>query len=228
MAEDGRDYVTRAEVRARIEEIGILPAIRVNDSERAYFAAEAVYRGGIPVAEITLTVPDALHVITRVRAAFPDMIVGAGTVLDTELAHRAVGAGARFLTSPGFIPEVVEFALKHDIVVFPGALTPTEVIAAWKAGSDFVKVFPCDQVGGSHYIRTLKTPLPQIPLIASGGVTQHTAVEFIQAGSAALGIGSQLIPQEALYKRKAEQIHELARRFLAMVKDARTQKDVVA
>jgi 2-dehydro-3-deoxyphosphogluconate aldolase/(4S)-4-hydroxy-2-oxoglutarate aldolase len=220
--------VTRAQVRARIEEIGILPAVRVADQERAFFAAEAVYRGGIPLAEITMTVPNALDVIASLQSKFPDMVVGAGTVLDIEMARRCVGAGARFLTSPGYVPKVVEFALKNDVVVFPGALTPTEVIAAWWAGSDFVKIFPCDLVGGYHYIRTLKAPLPQIALIASGGVTQHNAPEFILAGASALGIGNQLIPQEALYKRKEEQIHELARRFLAMVREARGRKETVA
>ncbi len=220
--------MTKTEVRARIEEVGILPAVRVSDPERAYFAAEAVYSGGIRLAEITMTVPKALDVIARISKNFPDMVVGAGTVLDVETASRCLGAGARFLTSPGFVPEVVEFAIKSDVVVFPGALTPSEVIVAWKAGSDFVKIFPCDMVGGYQYIRTLKAPLRQIPLIASGGVTQHTAVDFILAGACALGVGSQLIPQEALYKRKEEQIHELARRFIAMVKDARARKDTVA
>jgi 2-dehydro-3-deoxyphosphogluconate aldolase/(4S)-4-hydroxy-2-oxoglutarate aldolase len=217
--------VTKAEVHARIEEIGILPAIRVSDPERAYFAAETVYHGGIPLAEITLTVPSALDVIARLTKHLGDAVIGAGTVLDVEMARRCLGAGAVFLTSPGFVPEVVEFALKNDVVVFPGALTPTEVIAAWKAGADFVKIFPCDQVGGSHYIRALKVPLPQIPLIASGGVTQQTALDFILAGASLLGIGGQLIPQEALYKRNATQIHELARRFLGIVKDARAQMD---
>jgi 2-dehydro-3-deoxyphosphogluconate aldolase/(4S)-4-hydroxy-2-oxoglutarate aldolase len=217
--------VTKAEVHARIEDIGILPAIRVSDAERAYFAAEAVYRGGIPLAEITMTVPHALDIIRRLSKDLPDMVIGAGTVLDTETARRCLDAGAQFLTSPGYVPEVVEFALKNDVVVFPGALTPSEVIAAWKAGSDFVKIFPCEQVGGYHYIRTLKVPLPHVPLIASGGVTQQTAIDFIQAGSSALGIGSQLIPQEALYKRNEIQIHELARRFLSMVKEARAESD---
>jgi 2-dehydro-3-deoxyphosphogluconate aldolase / (4S)-4-hydroxy-2-oxoglutarate aldolase len=217
--------VTRAEVRARIQEIGILPAIRVNDPERAYFAAETVYHGGITLSEITMTVPNALHVITRLTKELPDAVIGAGTVLDAETARRCLGAGAQFLTSPGFVPEVVEFALKNDVAVFPGALTPTEVIAAWKAGSDFVKIFPCEQVGGHRYIRNLKVPLPQIPLIASGGVTQHTAVDFILAGASVLGVGGQLIPPEALFKRNEAQIHELARRFLAMVKDARAQMD---
>ena len=217
--------MTRAEVRARIEEIGILPAIRVSAPQRARFAVEAINRAGIPLAEITMTVPKALELISEMTKSLPDMVIGAGTVLDVETARRCLDAGARFLTSPGFVPEVVEFALKNDVVVFPGALTPTEVITAWKAGADFVKIFPCAQVGGYQYIRTLKVPLPQIPLIASGGVNQQTAYDFILAGATALGIGGQLIPQEALYRRKETQIQELARRFLNMVKDARTYKE---
>jgi 2-dehydro-3-deoxyphosphogluconate aldolase/(4S)-4-hydroxy-2-oxoglutarate aldolase len=212
-------------VRARIEEIGIIPAVRVSDQDCALFAGEAVYHGGIPLAEITMTVLHAVDVIAGLCKKLPEMIVGAGTVLDVETAQRCVDAGARFLTSPGFVPEVVEFALRKGVVVFPGALTPSEVIAAWKAGSDFVKIFPCDAVGSHHYIRTVKAPLPDISLIASGGVTQHTAADFISAGASALGIGAQLIPAEALYKRKEAQIHELSRRFLATVKDARAKAD---
>jgi 2-dehydro-3-deoxyphosphogluconate aldolase/(4S)-4-hydroxy-2-oxoglutarate aldolase len=215
--------VTKAEVRATIEGIGIVPAVRSPDRERACFAAHAVYSSGIPIAEITMTVPDALAVIAELRKSLPDMVVGAGTVLDAATARRCLDAGALFLTSPGFIPEVVELAVKSDVVVFPGALTPTEVVTAWNAGSDFVKIFPCDPVGSHHYIRTLKAPLPHIPLIASGGVTQHTAPEFIAAGVSALGIGAQLIPAEALTKRNEAQIHELARRFLGMVKEARAK-----
>jgi 2-dehydro-3-deoxyphosphogluconate aldolase/(4S)-4-hydroxy-2-oxoglutarate aldolase len=217
--------LTRAEVRNRIEEIGILPAIRVSAAERARFAVEAVNRAGIPLAEITMTVPKALDVIKQMATSLPEMVIGAGTVLDTETARRCLDAGAQFLTSPGFVPEVVEFALKNDVVVFPGALTPTEVITAWKAGADFVKIFPCAEVGGYHYIRTLKVPLPQVSLIASGGVNQQTAFDFILAGSSALGIGGELMPPEALSKRKEAQIQELARRFLNMVKDARAQRE---
>jgi len=211
----------RADVRARIEEIGIVPAIRVSVLDHARYAAEALNRAGIPIAEITMTTPGAIDLISHVAESLPEMIVGAGTVLDTEMARRCLDAGARFLTSPGFVPEVVEFAIKNDVVVFPGALTPTDVIAAWKAGADFVKIFPCAQLGGAGYIRTLKVPLPQVPLIASGGVNQQTAADFILAGAAALGVGGDLIPPEALRLRKEQQIHELARRFLAMVKDAR-------
>jgi 2-dehydro-3-deoxyphosphogluconate aldolase/(4S)-4-hydroxy-2-oxoglutarate aldolase len=216
--------MTRAEVRVRIEEIGIIPALRVASAEQAFFGAEAVYQAGIPVAEITNTVPDAAGVIYKLAKRFPDMVVGGGTVLDAETARRCLDAGAKFLTSPGLVPEVVEFARKNDVVVFPGALTPTEVIAAWKAGVDFVKVFPCEPVGGHTYIRSLKAALPQIPLIATGGVNQSSAVNFILAGAAALGIGAELIPREALQRRKQEQIHELARRYLRMIKQARERK----
>ena len=213
--------MTRAEVRARIEEIGILPAIRVSSSADALFGAETAYHAGIPVAEITMTTPGAIEVISRLAKDLPNMIVGAGTVLDADTARRCLDAGAKFLTSTGFVLEVVEVALKNDVVVFPGALTPTEVIAAWRSGSDFVKVFPCSANGGHSYIRALKVPFPQIPMIASGGVNQLAAVDFILAGAAALGVGAELIPSEALRVRNERQIQELARRFLGMVREGR-------
>lgn len=213
--------MTRAEVRARIEEVGIVPAVRVSSSDDARFAAETVYDCGIPTAEITMTTPGAIDVISHIARDLPEMIVGAGTVLDVDTARRCVDAGALFLTSTGLVLDVVEFALANDIAVFPGALSPTEVIAAWRAGADFVKVFPCSANGGYRYIRALKVPLPQIPMIASGGVNQQTAFDFIRAGAAALGIGAELMPQEALRVRNRKQIRELARRYLGMVKDAR-------
>jgi 2-dehydro-3-deoxyphosphogluconate aldolase/(4S)-4-hydroxy-2-oxoglutarate aldolase len=216
--------MTKAEVRARIEEIGIIPGIRVSAPERATLAAELVYRAGIPIAEITLTVPHAIEVISRLAKALPDIAVGAGTVLDVESAARCRDAGATFLTSTGLVPEVVEFALKNDLVVFPGAMTPTEVIAAWQTGADFVKVFPCGPLGGPTYIRILKLPFPQVPLIATGGVNQRTAASFILAGATALGIGADLINPESLPVMKEEQVQELARRYLGMVKSARAQR----
>lgn len=215
----------KSEVRARIEDIGIIPGVRVAAPDDARFAAEAVHRAGIPIAEITMTVPKAIDVIAHLSKKLPDMVVGAGTVLDVQTAQRCIDAGARFLTSPGLITEVVEFAVKNDVVVFPGALTPTEVITAWKAGADFVKIFPCAQVGGPVYLRALKVPLPQIPLIASGGVNQVSAFNFILAGATALGIGSELMPHEAVVRRHEEQIQELARRFIGMVKDSRAQRE---
>jgi len=168
----------KAEVRARIEEIGIIPGIRVSTPERARFAAEMVNRAGIPIAEITMTVPRALDVISYLAKTLPEMAVGAGTVLDAETAWRCLDAGATFLTSTGLVPEVVEFALKHDLVVFPGAMTPTDVIAAWRTGADFVKIFPCGPLGGPSYIQSLKLPFPQVPMIATGGVNQRTAANF--------------------------------------------------
>ncbi len=213
----------KQEVRARIEEIGIIPAVRTSSAADARFAAETVSRGGIPVAEITVTVPEAMKVITGLTSSFPEMIVGAGTVLDIETAQRCLDAGAKFLTSPGLVLEVVEFAAKNEVAVFPGALTPTEVITASKAGADLVKVFPCAQVGGDSYIRALRAPLPHVPLIASGGVNQQTALNFVLAGAAALGIGGELIPKEAVQRRQAERILELARRFTKLVKDARSR-----
>jgi 2-dehydro-3-deoxyphosphogluconate aldolase/(4S)-4-hydroxy-2-oxoglutarate aldolase len=217
--------MTKAEVRARIEEIGIIPGIRVSTPERARFAAEMVNRAGIPIAEITMTVPRALEVIAHLAKNIPGMSVGAGTVLDAETAWRCLDVGATFITSTGLVPEVVEFALKHDLVVFPGAMTPTDVITAWKTGADFVKIFPCGPLGGPSYIRSLKLPFPQVPMIATGGVNQRTAGNFILAGAAALGIGSDLINPEALPVMKEEQVQELARRYLGMVKTARAQRD---
>jgi 2-dehydro-3-deoxyphosphogluconate aldolase/(4S)-4-hydroxy-2-oxoglutarate aldolase len=206
-----------------IQTVGILPGIRVSSPDDAIFAAEAVYEAGIPIAEITMTIPGATGVIARLSKSFPQMIVGAGTVLDIGTARRCLDVGAKFLTSTGLVLEVVEFALKSEVAVFPGALTPTEVIAAWKAGADLVKVFPCAPNGGHTYIRALKVPLPQIPMIASGGVNQLTAFNYIRAGATVLGVGSELIPAEALRTRKSQQIHELARRFLGLVKEGRAQ-----
>jgi 2-dehydro-3-deoxyphosphogluconate aldolase/(4S)-4-hydroxy-2-oxoglutarate aldolase len=214
--------MTREEVRTRIEEIGIFPGIRVNAPDHALYAAETIYAAGIPVAEITMTVPGGIDVIRELAVRFPDMVVGAGTVLDLETAKRCLDAGARFITSTGLVMEVVEFALRNDIAIIPGALTPTEVIAAWKTGADFVKVFPAAPVGGDHYIRSLKVPLPQVPLIASGGVSQQTATNFIMAGASAIGVGIELLPRDAVHFRQDRRIHELARRFLNFVKDGRT------
>ena len=213
------------DVRAAIKAVGILPSVRLTSGDLARFAAETVYASGIPIVEITMTTPGALEVIDDLAMRFPDLAVGAGTILDEETARRCVEAGARFLTSPGFVPEVVAYAKRADVVVLPGALTPTEVIAAWKAGSDFVKIFPTGHVGGIQYIRALKVPLPQIPLIASGGVNQLTAFDFIMAGATAIGVGAELLPKEALHLRQEDRIRELAGRFIGMVRDARALKD---
>jgi 2-dehydro-3-deoxyphosphogluconate aldolase/(4S)-4-hydroxy-2-oxoglutarate aldolase len=211
----------KKEICARIEEIGIMPSVRVHNAEVALFGAETVYEAGIPVVEITMTVPNAIEIITQLARNYPGFIVGAGTVLDVETAERCIDAGARFITSPGYVPDVLEYTLKSDKVAIPGALTPSEVIAAWKGGADFVKIFPCAQVGGDQYIRALKIPFPHIPLIASGGVNQLTATNFIFAGASSLGIGSELMPTKALSTRQSHWIHELARRFIEAVRNAR-------
>lgn len=215
----------KASVIALINEVGILPSARVNTKEFAIFAAETLYETGLPILEVTLTVPRALEAINELAERFPDMAVGAGTVLNADLARQAIDAGARFLTSPGFVPGVVECAKRSEVVVFPGAMTPSEVIAAWTAGSDFVKIFPTAPVGGVQYIKSLKVPLPQIPLIVSGGVSQATATDYILAGAAAIGVGGELLPMEALVMKQANRIRELARRFIAMVKDGRALRE---
>ena len=215
----------RHEVRTRIEEAGILPSVRVTSRELARFAAETAYSAGIPVVEITLTTPGALEVIDDLAKRYPDMAVGAGTVLDEDAARLCIEAGARFLTSPGFVPEVVAYANTANVVVLPGALTPTEIIAAWKAGADLVKIFPTGHIGGVKYVRALKVPLPQIPLIATGGVNQLTAFDFIQAGATAIGLGGELFPKEALHFRQEDRIRELASRFLGLVRDARALRE---
>jgi 2-dehydro-3-deoxyphosphogluconate aldolase/(4S)-4-hydroxy-2-oxoglutarate aldolase len=211
----------KEEVRARIEEIGIVPAIRVSSVEEARFAAAAVSSGGIPIVEITMTVPEACGLMHEMVTSLPDIIVGAGTVLDSETARRCLDTGAHFLTSPGLDLGIVELAQRANIVTMPGALTPTEITAALKAGVDFIKVFPCAQMGGADYIRALKGPFPHASFVAAGGVTQQTALAMIRAGATALGIGGELIPHEAVRRRRAEQITELARRFLSLVREAR-------
>lgn len=213
--------MNKEEVRARIEEIGIVPAIRVSSTDEARFAAAAVSSGGIPIVEITMTVPEACELIQDMVAHAPDMIVGAGTVLDPVTAHRCLEAGAHFLTSPGLDLDIVELASKANVVTMPGALTPSEVTAALRAGVDFIKVFPCSQVGGASYIKALKGPFPNASFVAAGGVTQQTASDLIRAGATALGIGSELIPYEAVRRRRGEQVVELARRFLHIVREAR-------
>ena len=215
--------MTREEIRARIAEIGIIPAVHVYSESEALFAAEAVSGGGIPIVEITTTTPGAVSVIGELMRFSTETIVGAGTLSDVETARRCLEAGAAFLTTTGPDLEIVEFAVKRGIVVLSGALTPGEVMVSWKAGSDFVKVFPCSPMGGPDYIRALRVPFPQIPLIASGGVTQQNAADFILAGAVALGIGQHLIHQNAIRLRQRERIHELARRYRKIVSDARAQ-----
>ena len=214
--------MNKREVRDRIEAVGIIPAIRVSSIEDALFAAEAVSRGGIPIVEVTVTVPDAHKVMSYLAQNASEVIVGAGGVPDAETARRCLDAGAKFLTSDGLDVETVKFAVQNDIVMFPGVLTPTDIVTAWRLRPDFVKVVPCGQVGGASYIRALKSMFPNVPLIAAGGVNQQTASGFILAGAVALGIGSDLIPKEAIQMRQQDRIAELARRFTGFVSSARS------
>ncbi len=212
----------KEKVRDRIIEIGIVPVVRASSPGEACVAADAVCEGGIPIVEITMTVPGAVDVIRElVKNCASDVLIGAGTVLNPEAARRCLDAGAQFLVSPGLNLKTVELAVREGKLIMAGALTPTEVITAWDAGADFVKIFPCGQVGGAKYIKALKGPLPQIPLVPTGGVNLNTAAEFIEAGAAALGIGGELVQAEALKCNKPEIIVENARKFLAIVKQAR-------
>ncbi len=216
--------MNRQQARDRIAEIGIVPVVRASSAAEALLAAAAVCEGGIPIVEITMTVPGAVEVIRELRkSAVSGSLIGAGTVLDVETARRCVDAGAEFLVSPGLNLPTVEFAAREGRLMLAGALTPTEVLTAWNAGSDFVKIFPCGQVGGAKYIKALKGPFPQISLVPTGGVNLNTAAEFIEAGAAALGIGGELVQGEALKSRRLEVIVENARRFLAIVKQARAR-----
>ena len=215
----------KKEVRSRIEQVGIVPVVRASSSEEARFAAEAVAKGGIPIVEITMTVPGALQVIEDLVESMPDLLVGAGTVLNKKMARECAEAGAQFLVTPGFNKHAVAVAKKLDLLIMAGALTPTEVMEAWDEGADFVKIFPCGNVGGASYIRALKGPLPQVPLVPTGGVNLETAASYIRAGAAALGIGGELILKSAVQERKAELISDLAAVYLGLVQDARSGKD---
>jgi len=213
--------LNKQDVRIRIEQLGIIPSIRVSTSDDALFAAEAIARGGIPIIEVTLTVPEAIRVIAHLVQEAPEVIVGAGSVHDVETARRCLEAGASFLSSDGLDPDTVKFAVQQNTVVIPGTLTPTGVINAWKLNPDFVKVVPCGHIGGASYIKDLKAMFPSIPMIAAGGVNQRTAFSFIAAGAVALGVGGELIPREAIRRRQPDRIAELARRFLSAVSNAR-------
>jgi 2-dehydro-3-deoxyphosphogluconate aldolase / (4S)-4-hydroxy-2-oxoglutarate aldolase len=219
----------KLEVSRRIQEIGIVPVIRASSPREACMAAEAVRAGGITVVEITMTVPGAVNVIRELkRTCGSDVLVGAGTVLNPAAASECLQAGAEFLVSPGLNVKTVALAVREGKLIMAGALTPTEVIAAWEAGSDFVKIFPCGQVGGAKYIKALKGPLPQVPMVPTGGVNLQTAAEFIEAGAAALGVGGELVQVEALKANKPEIIAENAKKFIEIVQQTRARIAAVA
>lgn len=210
--------MTKKEVRARIEKLAIIPAVRAATDEDALFAAEAVSRGGLPIVELTMTVPKATELIAHLLNKHPHMLVGAGTVLSLEVAKACLAAGAKFISSPGLDLEILDFTVKAGVIAMPGALTPTEIMAAVKAGADFVKIFPCSQLGGVDYLHALKRPFPGVAFVAAGGVNQQTAGQYLEAGAAAVGIGKDLIPPRAISTHEATWIEELTRRYVETVK----------
>jgi 2-dehydro-3-deoxyphosphogluconate aldolase/(4S)-4-hydroxy-2-oxoglutarate aldolase len=221
--------MTKSQAIKRVLEIGIIPVVRAESAAQALAAAEAVCAGGVPIVEVTMTVPGALEVIAQLcKSVGREVLIGAGTVLDAESARRCLDAGAQFLVSPGLNLETVKLAQEAGIMVMPGALTPTEVITAWQAGADFVKVFPCGAVGGPQYIKALKGPLPQVPMIPTGGVNLKTAAEFIQAGAAALGIGGELVSLAALRSGNTQKITEAAKRYVEIIHEAHRPKPAAA
>src|SRR5437867_8641324 len=207
---------------ARIREVGVIPIVRVASPEDAYRVAEALIEGSIGIAEITMTVPNAIRVMERVAERYGDkVLLGAGTVLDPESCRAALLAGAEFIVPPSLDVRVIEMARRYSKPCFPGALTPTEVVTAWQAGADMVKIFPAGPVGGPKYIKALKGPFPQIDFVPTGGVNLETTPEFIKAGAAAVAVGSELVDLKALREGKLEVITSNARRFLDAVRSAR-------
>jgi len=216
--------MNKSGVISRIIETGLIPVVRAESSEIAMRAIDAIKEGGISVLEITMTVPGAIRVIEEVARRFgEDAIVGAGTVLDSETARACILAGAQFIVSPALDLDTISCCRRYSIPVMPGAMTPTEVLTAWKAGADFVKVFPANAVGGASYIKALKAPLPQIQLVPTGGVSLKTAADFIKAGAAALGVGTDLVDTAALRAGKDKLITARARQFIEIVKSAREE-----
>lgn len=219
--------MTKDTARARIEQVGIIPSVRVRSADDAVFAAETVSEAGVPIVEITMTTPDAIEVIRGLAAAVPDLLIGAGTVLDVETARRCLDAGASFITSPGLDVATVEFVARAGALALPGVMTPTDIMAALHAGADLVKVFPCAPLGGPAYLKVLAAPFPEAGFVAAGGVDQRTAGEFLDAGAVAVGVGAELIPRRAIHERDARWIRELAHRFVAIVHEARSRSGFV-
>lgn len=214
--------MTAREAFQTIVEVGIVPVVRAPSAEEAIDAVEACLNGGIRVAEITMTVPGAISALEKVAARFSGrMLLGAGTVLDAETARICFLAGAEFLVTPALRLATIEMAKRYSKAIFPGALTPTEVLTAWEAGADGVKVFPCGNVGGAKYIKSLKAPFPQIELVPTGGVNLETIGDFFKAGACAVGVGGELVDAALMKDGRFGEIEERARQFLAASRKAR-------
>jgi 2-dehydro-3-deoxyphosphogluconate aldolase / (4S)-4-hydroxy-2-oxoglutarate aldolase len=204
--------VTKEEVLGRVRGVGIIPVLAI---------ADAVVAGGIDALEVTMTVPDALRVLRAAQSRYPGALIGAGTVMDAEQARACMAEGAQFVVSPALSVETIEVCRRNSIAVFPGALTPTEIANAWRAGGDAIKVFPASAMGGASYLKSLRGPLPQIRVIPTGGVSTQTAAEFFQAGAFALGVGGDLCDSAAIAEGNAAKITETARRYVAIVSEFR-------
>ena len=216
--------MTKDQVLSFITEIGIVPVVRTSSAEGAIKAIDAIYRGGIRAAEITMTVPGALRALEKVADKFGDQIVlGAGTVLDPETARACMLAGAEFLVSPSLSLATIEMAKRYSKVITPGALTPTEVVTAWQAGGDIIKIFPCSAVGGAKYIKALRAPFPQIEMIPTGGVSLETVGDFLKAGACAVAVGAELIDSANIREGHFGVFEERAKRFLEAIAKARRE-----
>jgi 2-dehydro-3-deoxyphosphogluconate aldolase/(4S)-4-hydroxy-2-oxoglutarate aldolase len=216
--------MTRQQIKAAMVDIGIVPVVRTTSAETAIKAIEAIYRGGIRSAEITMTVPGAIKALEKVADLFGDKIVlGAGTVLDPETARICMLAGAQFFVTPSLKASTIEMANRYSKVICPGALTPTEVLTAWEAGADIVKVFPCGNVGGPKYIKALKGPFPHIEMVPTGGVNLETAGEFLKAGACAVAVGGELVDAKLIKEGKYDEIEARARQYLAVIQKAREE-----
>ncbi len=213
--------MSKAEIIEKIIAGGVLPVIRAESADEARKLIDAIAKGGISIIEITMTVPDAVSLINELSAD-DNLLIGAGTVMNPETARECIEAGAKFIISPALNFETIKYCNDRDIVVMPGALTPTEVANAWDAGADFIKVFPADSMGGAKYLRSLKAPLPHIKLIPTGGVSQETAAGFIKAGASAVGVGADLVDLSAIREGRSEAITEAARKYIEIIRAARS------
>jgi 2-dehydro-3-deoxyphosphogluconate aldolase / (4S)-4-hydroxy-2-oxoglutarate aldolase len=214
--------MSKAEIISRIRECGVIPVIRASSAREALTVIEAIAEGGITTMEVTMTVPDAVGLISEIASKYgTKLLLGAGTVMDPETARECINAGAKFIVSPATNFDTIEYCNETETVVMPGALTPTEIVNAWDAGADIVKVFPADTMGGAKYLKSLKAPLPHIRLVPTGGVSQSTAADFIKAGAEAIGVGADLVDLPAVRDGRIKDITEAARKYLDIVKEAR-------
>lgn len=213
------------QIIAAIKDIGVVPVVRTSSAESAVKGIQAIYRGGIRAAEVTMTVPGAVRALEKLADEFGDkMVLGAGTVLDPETCRTCMLAGAQFFVTPALNIKTIEMARRYSKIIMPGALTPTEVLAAWEAGASMVKVFPASAVGGPKYIKALKAPFPQIELIPTGGVNLETTPEFLRAGASAVAVGNELIDEKTIQLGHYEIFEERARRFVEVVHTYRMAK----